>query len=247
MTDIVVVQQRFRAKVRLAVRLKMPFSAAGKPVLIGVDPVRRLPGDHVRHAPQSIRPEPVVVIAQNNILSPGQSDGTVGVSGDTEIFPGMNDSETGFVPGSGIEGGNRFRVCAAAVIKDGFPVQQGLGTQRLQQSVEHSRICIVNRDSHTDQSGSWLVFVLTAEFLFTRVFFPPLPLPGAEKQLSGLLPKPADSIGHPVLLPKRGQPAEHSHTFPPKALLHLMINSSARFVKSFLCLDFSRICGYTFL
>ena len=58
------------------------------------------------------------MIAQGDILPPGQGDGRIGIAGDPEVFRSMDQAKAGFLPGSLIQRAEGGGIRAVPVVKD---------------------------------------------------------------------------------------------------------------------------------
>ena len=199
--QIVVAHQVVRAVVRLVVRVHVPPSVLGDPVLVGVDHVRMLLRDAFRRPPQRVGGQHVVVVAQHGVFALRFLHGLVRVAADPFVFLSADHPQARVVFRGVFQHGEGFRAGARPVVQHRLEVFVALRCNAVQQRPQHARVRVVDRDHHADQPGLGRVFPLPLQLRRRR----PLPLPppviGSQQQLFPLLPEPFQRVGRPVAFP----------------------------------------------
>ena len=87
MADIVDAAQQIRVKIRLKMRVKQRSPIHVHLILIRIEHLTfRMFADRFRALIQSVLRHGVIVIRQDNIISPGHGNGGIGVKGDPSVF-----------------------------------------------------------------------------------------------------------------------------------------------------------------
>ena len=211
MADIVVRRQRLRLIIRLPVRIHVPPPVLRHHVLVGIQQIRMLPRDRLRHPPQRVRGQHVVMVAQGDVLPLRRRDGRVRIPGDAEILLRPDDPEPGLLRRGPPQRLRGFRKGAPPVVEDRLPVPIALIPQAFQQLPQIHGLRVVDRNHDADQPGCRGIIPLPLQLLPGGSFPPPLPVPGSEHDLARLFRAPADRVSRAVGLRVRLQSLQSVH------------------------------------